>query len=99
MKQIERTKKCPITSLSTSTNGNLQQQPSMCPMNDIFTTPEAELLFAVSSHAAIIFLGGLRLKVRVSVGVMVRVSKLLGSNYNPNLTLILFHNHNYIYEP
>ena len=60
------------------------QQASMCPMNDIFTTPEAELLFAVSSHAAIIFLGGLRLRVRVSVGVMVRVSKLLGSNYNPN---------------
>ena len=37
----------------------------------------------VGSHTVIIC--GLGLRVRVNFGIMVRVSKLLGSNYNPNL--------------
>ena len=50
-------------------------------------------VFTLRSHAAIIYFGVLGLMVRVSFGVRVGVSKLLGSNDNPtpspNITLTL----------
>ena len=46
----------------------------------------AKFVFATSSHAVIIYFGrlGLRGRIRVIFVAMVRVSKLLGSNNNPN---------------
>ena len=51
----------------------------------------ATFVFATDSHAVIINLGrlGLSGRVRVNFVAMIRVSKLLGSNFNRTLTLIL----------
>ena len=55
--------------------------------------PLANCFFPTSSHAVIILFGGLGLRVRVRVNcvAMVRVSKLLGSNFNPNSNFALTH--------
>ena len=47
-----------------------------------------EFFFQTSSHTVIILFGGLGLSVwvRVNFVAMVKVSKLLGSNFNPNPT-------------
>ena len=46
----------------------------------------AKFVFATGSHAVIVYFGrlGLRGRVRVNCVAMVRVSKFLGSNINPN---------------
>ena len=70
--------------------------PSVNNANPVATTT-AKFVFATGSHEVIIQFGrlGLRGRVRVNCVAIVRVSKLLGSNINPNrnsdsaLTLIM----------
>ena len=45
--------------------------------------------FAVRSYAALIYYGGLRLRIRISFGVRIWISKLLESNYNPTVIIML----------
>ena len=51
----------------------------------------AKFVFATGSHAVVVWFGGLGLIccVRVNFVAMVRVSKLLESNFNPNSNFAL----------